>query len=95
MLTLELCSNFNQMEMLEHAGMPEISALARALEKTREPMRIGNSVRSVRVLCVPIGDILEMLVWKKIGFWSLDVEGSDLDVLQGFPWKTVDVEVTN
>jgi hypothetical protein len=81
--------------MNEDVGSPVMSALAGAMEKSRpgQPVWTSETMRTVRVLCVPIGDILEILGWKKVGFWSLDIEGSDLDVLQGFPWKTVDVEV--
>jgi hypothetical protein len=46
------------------------------------------------VLCVPVGEILEELGITNIDFWSLDIEGSDFDVLQTFPWEKIHVEVT-
>ena len=81
--------------MDEDVGAPVMSALAGALERSRPGEKMWNSgnMRKIMVLCVPIREILEVLGVTKINFWSLDIEGSDLEVLQSFPWDKVDVEV--
>ena len=42
--------------------------------------------------CEPLGDILGRLGVRRIDFWSLDVEGVELDVLQSHDWS-VEVHV--
>ena len=84
------------MEMDENSRDLVLSALAGALERSRPGEEVlwnrGKS-KKIMVLCVPIGEILEVLGMRRIDFWSLDIEGSDLDVLKTFPWNKVDVEV--
>ena len=38
------------------------------------------------VRCTPLGAILDTIGIHHVDFWSLDVEGAELDVLQGFDW---------
>jgi hypothetical protein len=81
--------------MDEDLAWPELSSLKNARERHRLPGHYPKTVRQIRVLCVPIGDILKALELKHIDFWSVDLEGFDLEVLQTFPWHEIDVEGRN
>ena len=36
--------------------------------------------------CTPLGGVLEAIGQRHVDFWSLDVEGAEMDVLKGFDW---------
>jgi len=42
-------------------------------------------------LCLPLKLIMDALHWSKLDFWSLDVEGAELEVLKGAKGIQVDV----
>lgn len=48
---------------------------------------------ATEVKCVPLSHIVKMLGFKQIDFWSLDVEGGELAVLQTFDFNSVSVSV--
>jgi hypothetical protein len=80
--------------MNDDVGSSVLSALVGALDKAGAKTGSSGNVRQTIVLCVPVGEILEELGITNIDFWSLDIEGSDFDVLQTFPWEKIHVEVT-
>jgi len=43
------------------------------------------------VLCLPLTFVMQALGWRKLDFWSLDVEGAELAVLKGSKGIQVDV----
>jgi len=51
------------------------------------------NVFKTNVTCLPIFSILESLGNPKVDYFSLDVEGSEWEVLQTIPWDRVDVSV--
>ena len=80
------------MEMDEDVNLPVVSSLSGARERHGLPGHYPQSVRKIRVLCLPLGEILVALDLTTIDFWSVDLEGFDLEVLQTFPWKNIDVK---
>jgi FkbM family methyltransferase len=51
------------------------------------------SVQSVKVPCRPLSEILAEHSITRINFFSLDVEGAELKVLQTFDWSKVKIDV--
>jgi hypothetical protein len=81
--------------MDEDTAWPEVSSLNNARERHGLPGHYPKTVRQIRVLCVPLGDILKALELFHVDFWSVDLEGFDLEVLQTFPWDEIHVEARN
>ena len=46
-----------------------------------------------QVLCLPFEAILVVLETPEIDYFSLDVEGSELNILQTIPWKRLQIKV--
>ena len=46
----------------------------------------------IEVACCPLRNIVDSKSYPKIDFWSLDVEGSELECLESFDW-TIQVDV--
>ena len=55
--------------------------------------RWHDQAQSYRVRCTTMKEVLESAGLTYVDFFSLDVEGGELDVLRGFPWETVSVGV--
>ena len=49
----------------------------------------------VQVQCFPIFSILTALNVKTVDYFSLDVEGNELDVLRTIPWDKVNIRVSD
>ena len=76
--------------------VPTWSALSGALEKTNHPSaRKTNSskIHRLKIICVPLSDLLTEMSWNAVDFFSLDAEGSDFDILQSFPWTDIHIRV--
>lgn len=52
-----------------------------------------SSDQVANVQCFPLYSILLAHGQKKVDFFSLDVEGHELDVLKTIPWHKVDITV--
>ena len=54
-----------------------------------------NSPKTARIckLCIPIRSILAAMGNPKVDYFSLDVEGVELDVLKNIPWSKVDIDI--
>ena len=59
---------------------------------TSEVVNSANTTR-IKVVCLPIHTILSALGNPKVDYFSLDVEGVELDVLKSVPWEKVDIDV--
>ena len=82
--------------MDEASETPLLNALGGATNKSGFGHMVNAAkVRKVRVLCVPMVDMLKALGWTKVDFWSLDLNGSDLDTLESFPWDDIHVQVND
>lgn len=46
-----------------------------------------RSCKKINVSCAPLRDIIDASSYPSIDFWSLDVEGSELECLETFDWK--------
>jgi FkbM family methyltransferase len=55
----------------------------------------GSKPGLISVQCFPLYSILLALNRTKVDFFSLDVEGFELDVLRTIPWDKVDIKVSN
>ena len=55
---------------------------------------ISEKGEIVQVQCFPLYSILLAVNRTRIDFLSLDIEGSELDVLNTIPWHKVDIQVT-
>jgi len=56
---------------------------------------IVNAVNTTRTskLCLPLHAILFALGNPKVDYFSLDVEGVELDILKSIPWSKVDIDI--
>lgn len=45
------------------------------------------------IRCTRLGAVLDQIGVKHVDFWSLDVEGAELDVLRGFDWSHMSISV--
>jgi len=52
-----------------------------------------NLAGNVQVQCFPIYSILSALNRTTVDYFSLDIEGDELDVLRTIPWKSVHIQV--
>ena len=57
---------------------------------------VDNSLTTglVPVQCLPLYTILLALNRTKIDYFSLDVEGNELDVLRTIPWNKINITVS-
>ena len=55
---------------------------------------INSTSEIVQVQCFPLYSILLAVNRTTVDFFSLDVEGSELDVLNTIPWHKVDIKVS-
>ena len=56
--------------------------------------QINSTSEIVQVQCFPLYSILLAVNRTTVDFFSLDVEGSELDVLNTIPWHKVDIKVS-
>ena len=73
-------------------ALPDLSRL------NQETYSLGKGkaerIKEVRVIqCLPIYSILLASRRTNIDFFSLDIEGAELDVLKTIPWPKVDIKV--
>ncbi len=55
----------------------------------------GSKPGLISVQCFPLYSILLAMDRTKVDFFSLDVEGFELEVLRTIPWDKVDIKVIN
>ena len=53
----------------------------------------GTQAKGDPIQCVPMGDILDMLGMRHINYWSLDVEGAELEIVKSLDWSKFKVDV--
>jgi FkbM family methyltransferase len=70
------------------AGQPEFFD-----EKFKMDFYGANDVKTIKVPCNPLSYVFDQHGFKKIDFWSLDVEGAELAVLQTVNWSRVEISV--
>ena len=59
-----------------------------------EWIRKGSmKLRLTDIQCLPMYSLLKALNQTRVDYFSLDVEGVELDVLQTIPWEQVDIQV--
>lgn len=59
-------------------------------------VEVGGSSQqqnTVEVQCLPVYSLLLALNRTTVDYFSLDVEGNELEVLQTIPWEKVDIKV--
>ena len=70
-------------------------------ERVPDMSKINEFIKSdvkpglLSVQCFPLYSILLALNKTTVDYFSLDVEGSDLDVLRTIPWDKVDIKVSD
>lgn len=64
---------------------------------TEEPEQYGRDVahsgKHVTVQCFPLASYIAALDVKSVDYFSLDVEGSEMEVLQTIPFDRIDIKV--
>ncbi len=58
-----------------------------------EFQKSGSKAGLISVQCFPLYSVLLALNRTTVDFFSLDVEGFELDVLRTIPWDKVDIKV--
>ena len=62
-------------------------------------VKINNEVKELKednfsnVMCLPLFGVLKALNVKKVDYFSLDVEGKEMDVLRTIPFDDVNITV--
>ena len=62
------------------------------VDRATEEHRIAKPISTV--LCFPLFGILSALGNPPVDYFSLDVEGAELAILNTIPWGNVDIKVT-
>lgn len=62
-------------------------------EKSTIPSSNVQTGRTIRVQCFPIYSVLKAIGNPKVDYFSLDIEGAELQVLQTIPWNLVDINL--
>jgi len=69
-------------------------SLSKVLGKTNVIEGIGKSAqRGAQVICLPLYSLLLAVGNPTVDFFSLDVEGSEIEVLRSIPWERVKIKV--
>ena len=68
-----------------------VGAQGKVLTKRVGALRIPHVVE---VQCFPFGEVLKAIGVTKVDYFSLDVEGRELDVLKTVPFDEIDITVT-
>lgn len=66
--------------------------LSRKIEQSTEKGPFQEKSK-VEVQCVPLYSLLLALNRTTVDYFSLDVEGNELEVLQSIPWDKVNIKV--
>ena len=56
--------------------------------------RVLKNAQVINVTCIPLYTILLALGNPTVDFFSLDVEGAELDILKTIPWSKVRIKVS-
>ena len=59
----------------------------------RLSMNVSAGVASSSALCFPLESLLLALNWTHIDYFSLDVEGFELDILRSLPFNRLHIDV--
>ena len=54
---------------------------------------VNANAKTIQVLCLPLMVILYALGNPSVDYFSFDVEGAEVDVLNTIPWDKVDIKV--
>ena len=54
---------------------------------------VEANAKVIKVLCLPFISILNAIENPRVDYFSLDIEGVELDVLKTIPWDKVDIKV--
>ena len=54
---------------------------------------VNSNANVTKALCLPFVTILYAIGNPSVDYFSLDIEGVELDVLQTIPWDKVDIKV--
>ena len=54
---------------------------------------VKQNAEEIQVLCFPFHSILSAIGNPSVDYFSLDIEGIELDVLKTIPWDKVDIKV--
>ena len=56
---------------------------------------VKHNAEEIQVVCFPFHSILFAIGNPSVDYFSLDIEGIELDVLKTIPWDKVDIKVAN
>ena len=54
---------------------------------------VESNAKLIQALCLPFISILYAIGNPRVDYFSLDIEGVELDVLKTIPWEKVDIKV--
>ena len=84
--------SINSCKHLPHSDQRNTGAIRKILTdpKSERPLANINDV-----LCIPLYTMLKALNRTKVDYFSLDVEGFELEVLKTIPFDLIDIKVTS
>jgi hypothetical protein len=56
---------------------------------------VNSKARVIKVTCLPLYTILLSVGNPTVDFFSLDVEGAELEILKTIPWDKVNINVSS
>ena len=86
---------FTQAEFVNSPDITAYSHLAGEAVNPLTPAWYKQEIKTFKVDCYPLIDILEAADLTQLDLLSLDVQGADLKILQTLPWNDVEIKVAS
>ena len=93
-LNLAICDSWRTAEF-RTGGHPSIGGLQETMSEEHERVFFGDNAKKItkQVLCGPMGDALKMAGVRRVDFFSIDVEGAELFIVETMDWESIPVHV--
>lgn len=91
-LNLAICDTWRQAEF-RTGGYTSVGGLVETMSKAHADAFFADSSMKIKVPCGPIGDVLHFAGVKRIDFFSIDVEGGELFIVDTMDWVNIPVHV--
>ena len=91
-LNLAICDSWRTADFVT-GGASEAGGLQETMTRYHERNSFGKSKKIVQVPCGPMGDVLKLAGVKRIDFFTIDVEGAEIYIVDTMDWENIPVHV--